>query len=120
MDLSTLTTLREGQDGRPGLIERVIGNYLEQSPVSLKKLAEGVQRGNAPLVQMAANRLKTSSSNIGAERLTELCGAMEGLARSGQLDTAEPLLSEIVTELANVEAVLDMELPPDDASQASV
>lgn len=117
LDLSTLAALRDEQDGRPGLVERVVANYLEQSPVSLKKLADGVQRGNAPLVQMAANRLKTSSSNIGAAKLADLCEQMEQYARTSKLDDAEPLMSDIVTEFTKVEMALDGQEPPEQYSQ---
>lgn len=117
LDLSALAALRDEQDGRPGLVERVVANYLEQSPVSLKKLADGVQRGNAPLVQMAANRLKTSSSNIGAARLAELCEHMEQYARTSKLGDAEPLMSEIVTEFTKLEMALDGQEPPEQYSR---
>jgi HPt (histidine-containing phosphotransfer) domain-containing protein len=49
-------------------------------------------------VLQAAHSLKSSSANVGATALTELCGTLETSARLGKLESGWAMLDQIVEE----------------------
>jgi HPt (histidine-containing phosphotransfer) domain-containing protein len=62
---------------RPGFLERIIAAYFEESPKYIKALKVGVAAKDYDKVKMAAHTLKSSSYNVGALRLSEICQQLE-------------------------------------------
>jgi PAS domain S-box-containing protein len=95
---------------RPGLFQRAALAYLAQVPNLVKWLREAVQRNSAEGVHFAALSLKSSSANIGANRLAELCARLEAEAKNGNIHGADPIVREIEDEIAAVRRGLESEM----------
>jgi CheY-like chemotaxis protein/HPt (histidine-containing phosphotransfer) domain-containing protein len=103
-----LDTLRRtiGLDTPEGLIE-LIRIYLEDSPVRLAKLQQGVVQEKPEEVKLAAHSLRSTSATFGALRLAGLCQELEVMARSGRLAGASEKLGLVQAEFERVKSALN-------------
>ena len=88
------------------LVQKVIGAYLEDTPARLVQLRAAVDAGDAEALRKAAHALKSSSANVGAERLASLFKELEALGRSATVDGAGTLVASLDEELPRVFAAL--------------
>ena len=68
------------------LANRVIDVYRENSAELIKAIAEALNQGDPETIRLTAHALKSSSGNVGAERLVELCRNIEKSARENELE----------------------------------
>ena len=69
--LESLTSMvREGQ---PSLLRKVIRIYMESSPKLRETIRHSITLGDAAAMQSAAHSLKSTSGNLGAMMLAEIC-----------------------------------------------
>lgn len=88
--------------------------YSEPSdPVTLPELMASIRAGLAAAdndkVRAAAHSLKSSSANLGANSLAELCKKLEMAARANALATDAPALPEVEAEYERVCVALQQE-----------
>ena len=96
LDPAALEKIRALQrDGAPDLVNMVVEQYLTDSSSLVETLREAVQSGNADELRNAAHSLKSSSANVGAMILAELCKMIEVKARENDL-------KEVATEVDKV------------------
>ena len=96
LDQGALDQIRRLQkEGKPDVLAKVIGLYLEDSPQLLENLREAVAEGNAAAIRTAAHTLKSSSANLGAKSLAELCKNLEAQGKAATLEGACELLEEV-------------------------
>jgi signal transduction histidine kinase/DNA-binding response OmpR family regulator len=103
LDKQTMERIRDLQ--RPGatnLISKLAGLYHSSSIALIENARASLASGDAAGLARAAHALKSSSGNIGAMLLAELCANLESAARSAVLQEAETLLERIVAEHAAV------------------
>jgi two-component system sensor histidine kinase/response regulator len=108
--LARASRLVEGQVPTPAagaadILERFMGDrhllrevataFVEHLPALMAELDQGLSRGEADVVQRAAHSLKGSVGNFGHTRSFELALRLEQIGRSGKLDGA----AEVCTEL---------------------
>ena len=99
LNADALDCIRElQQPGEPNLLEQVIGLYLETSKELWSKLRVAVDTGDAAAVGEAAHALKSSSANVGAKSLAELCRQLETMGRQNDLSCASSLLDKLSVE----------------------
>jgi HPt (histidine-containing phosphotransfer) domain-containing protein len=111
VDRKALDTIRElGGATTPDLLDQVIRIYLETTPELLETLRSGLAAGHANAVRTAAHTLKSSSANLGAGALAELCRRLETGARSGALTSDLPTMEHVDAEYARVRAELEGKL----------
>jgi two-component system sensor histidine kinase/response regulator len=72
----------------PDLLTRIIDLYEERSPSLIRDGNAAVASNNAADLAIAAHELKSSSANLGGERLARLCKDCEGAARKSDVATA--------------------------------
>lgn len=70
-------------DRVPGTVADLIALFVSSGRTSLTELAEAVQSGDRAAAAAAAHRLKGSSANLGAVRVSTACGLIEEQIRSG-------------------------------------
>ena len=87
-------------------MEKVIGAYLVDTPPRIVQLRAAVDAGDAEALRKAAHALKSSSANVGAERLASLFKELEALGRSATVDGAGALVASLDEELPRVLAAL--------------
>jgi two-component system sensor histidine kinase/response regulator len=88
------------------LVQKVIGAYLVDTPPRIVQLRAAVDAGDAETLRKAAHALKSSSANVGAERLASLFKELEALGRSATVDGAGTLVASLDEELPRVLAAL--------------
>ncbi len=106
--LDAIRALDEG--GAAGLLQQVVQLYLESVPRLIAELRRAGAAGDASAVRNAAHSLKSSSANLGAVRLAEMCKAVEQAARAGRLGGDLPSVDEIEGEFQALRPTLEREV----------
>ena len=107
MDPDALARLR--RFGGERLLNDMIALYLETARSRLAAAQEGLTSGDASATGNALHSLKSSSAQLGAARLSELCEEGEAIAQSGVLAGLDALLQASRDELERVERWLETE-----------
>ncbi len=94
---ATIEQLRE-MDGDGSFLNRIIDAYLQKSPSDIQQLNQGLAHSDAQALRKAAHSFKSSSYNLGAYKLAELCKTLEMMARENNLEQAVSLCSDINAE----------------------
>jgi len=88
------------------LVEEMINSYLDDTEVRLQTIAQAVIEADAESIFQAAHSMKSSSANLGAVNLAQLCEELEQLGRDKTIEGTEFLLSNAQSEFQQVEQEL--------------
>jgi len=102
----------------PGL-QQTVSLFLEDTPVYLEQLHQGLQQGDAELVRAMAHSIKGSSGNLGASNLLQFAKEVEQLALERHLSEITPLLSSLHQAYEAVAAELGNEVFLEDREAVS-
>lgn len=103
LDMATVEMLLEIlEDGFPTLVE----TFITDSQLRINEIRAGLQDANAEAVRRAAHSLKGSSSNVGAQVLTDYSQTIESSAQGGQLQGLTEKLGELEAEFLAVKNIL--------------
>jgi HPt (histidine-containing phosphotransfer) domain-containing protein len=95
-DPAILAGLRKLQrPGQPDPAQRLVDLYLENLPQGLTAIREACAAGDSQALDAAAHKLKRPSGTLGANRVAELCGRLEGMGRAGTTDGAVEVAEEL-------------------------
>ncbi len=94
LDTDVLSTLRALPDGKMR-VERILTTYLETSSHLLLQLHDAVPNNHGAAMRQAAHSLKSSSANVGARRLSQLCSELEAAA----CDTVTPYMQQLLNQM---------------------
>ena len=103
VDFSFLLT-RIGGDER--LLARMIQTFLHDTPKRLAAIASALRRQDVEDLASLAHALKGSISIFGAEAARLKAQDLQEMARSGNLESAQPLMGSLKEEIANLLANL--------------
>jgi len=92
------------------LVDKVIRAYLDDAPMRLVQMQAAANAGDTNGLRKAAHGMKSSSANVGADRLAGLCKELEAIGRSGTTDGARHLLERAAEELSRAVAALGMQV----------
>lgn len=106
VDLHMLETLRDLAGDDQHMVNELIRTYLAEAPRIIHELGAQLAASYAPGAADAVHKLKSSSGNLGANRLSELCFKLESQARSENLDEAHELMALIQAEYRKVQQIL--------------
>jgi HPt (histidine-containing phosphotransfer) domain-containing protein len=107
LNYETLENLRSMvKEGQPNLLEKVIRIYMESSPKLMETIRHSISLGDAAAMQGAAHSLKSTSGNLGAMMLAEMCKELEAMGRAGTTDNAILLLPVLEDEYERVRKAL--------------
>jgi signal transduction histidine kinase/CheY-like chemotaxis protein len=94
-------------NGGKGLFVKVLSLYLSDSPKLVEKILSAVEKGDGESLRRAAHTLKSSSANVGATDLPELCRKVEEMARAGEIPASgDPLLGRLEEDYRSVREAL--------------
>jgi two-component system, sensor histidine kinase and response regulator len=93
LDPAALVRLREW--GGDTLVGKMVALYLKNAPERLEDVRAGLAADDAPRAERGAHSLKSSSANLGAERLRRLCQLVENAAEVGALEQVRELLPSL-------------------------
>jgi TMAO reductase system sensor TorS len=111
VDEEILENIRALQrEGGSDLLSRVIQAYLKEATRLLQTLREAVEKADGDTLRKAAHSLKSSSGNVGAQKLYSLCKELEAMSQEKSMQKAASLLSKMIMEYETVQKVLNAEL----------
>ena len=113
IDTMVIEGLRSMKRQQQSILSQVINAYLFASPQLIDRLREAASKGDEAELQHAAQALKSSSSNVGARYLSELCKQLEDEARAGDIEDAVVHVARIESEFQCVHVVLMPEIKQD-------
>jgi PAS domain S-box-containing protein len=96
-------------DQAPQVLGELIDLYLQTAGSLLEEMRLAVQGQDENSLYKAAHTLKPGSHHLGAVSLAELCGELETIGRSGQLDEAAAKFAELEVEFGRVKIALEAE-----------
>lgn len=85
-------------EGMPGLAARLVRVYLENSQRLLGELQAAMTSADADAVRRAAHSIKSTSANIGANRLSQLARTLEHAAQTIEWRANQVDVDQIVAE----------------------
>jgi two-component system sensor histidine kinase/response regulator len=100
---------------RPNLLHKTITLYLAHSQSLIDQLQQTLAQPDIPSAQMAAHTIKSSSAQLGAHRLAQLCQEVEAACLAGTTEQLPRLIPRLIEEhrvaRAAFQAALDNERP---------
>jgi two-component system, sensor histidine kinase and response regulator len=90
------------EDRGPSIVRKVVTAYVDDTPQHLQTLRRAISGGDSEKLRSAAHSLKSSSANVGAETLAQLCKQMETLGRTETTEGAATILSDMEQEFQAV------------------
>lgn len=90
LDPGAFARLREW--GGDELLGKMLALYLQNAPARRAEVVDGLAAGDPDRVERGAHALKSSSGNLGAERLRRLCQLVEDAGEDGRLEDVQALL----------------------------
>lgn len=89
INAKAIATIRQlGGAKADALLKKMIGFYLEDSPLYLQQIAAAIQNEDGESLRKASHSLGSASANLGALRFAQDCKQLETLARSRNLNEA--------------------------------
>ena len=88
-------------------LKHFVSLYLNTAASLLQALEQAWVKGEIDTIRTVSHSLKSSSYQVGAERLAELCLTVENEARNHQYDVSGQALDRIRQEYVNASAILD-------------
>lgn len=111
LDTTALDAIRAlDETGAAGLLRQIVQLYFQTTPRLIGELRQAQAAGSLEEVRNAAHSLKSSSANLGATRLAQMCKSVEHAARAGALHDALPDADAIEREYAAVRGALERAL----------
>ncbi|MBW2422398.1 MAG: response regulator [Deltaproteobacteria bacterium] len=106
--LRRLAATFKGDESR--VIARVVNTFLATSQKLLSAIRASVEADDPKALASAAHTLKSSSAQVGAQGLSNLCKELEALGRGGSCEGARALVNRISKEFKPVEEGLAAEI----------
>ena len=98
------------QEGMPDILSELIEIYLKESENLIQTLSHSMEDNDAEGMARSAHSLKSSSGNMGAMALAELCKDMEENGRRQMTDHAVDDYNQIIAEYQRVQSALKARL----------
>lgn len=110
IDKDVIASLRELQDeGEPDIIIELSDLFFENAPVKIQAIRTAIEKGDAKALHVAAHSLKSSSSYLGATKLSAMAKELENMGRAGTLEGAKEKLDMLESEYERVRSALEVE-----------
>ena len=111
LDAKALANIRAlDEDGQTAVLDEVIGMYLDEAPLHLASLKTALSAGDAATLGRVAHAFKSSSLNVGASHLGELCRQLERQCKTQDLQGSDQLVTAIEQHFNTCRPLLMAEL----------
>jgi HPt (histidine-containing phosphotransfer) domain-containing protein len=81
-------------------VARLARSFVQRAPGLLAAFTDALSAGDVEATAERAHALKGAASNVGADRVAQLCAEAEALARSGRLANVRGRSQRIAVELS--------------------
>ena len=110
LDLSALGSMRQvAEYGGPDAMAALLDMLSEEVPRWVAEVESALQAGDMTALASAAQSLKASALNFGAQRLAALCATLEKQANAGKSQGLKELVSPLRSEMARAQDALHSE-----------
>jgi Signal transduction histidine kinase len=99
LDEGKLAGLHEIGRSNPQFLSTITSLFREDALVRLHDLHDALESGNHEELGRAAHALKSSSGNVGARRIYEICATLEEGVINGSVEGAADLIGQLAAEL---------------------
>jgi CheY-like chemotaxis protein len=107
LDVAALQTISAlDSNGSNDLLKRIISLYVDNAGSLLQALERGWSSGDLDAIRAASHTLKSSSGQVGAHGLAELCREVENESRNQRYDISGQPLARIQQEFINTRTAL--------------
>ena len=96
------TSARSASERGDALVHKVVAAYVDDTPQHLRTLRQAIAGLDAGSLRKVAHSLKSSSANVGAEALAQMCKEMETLGRTDTTEGAAVILTDMEQEFQAV------------------
>lgn len=104
IDSARTTSLQKIDDS--SVLREVIGIYLSEAPTRIDGIRTAIASRDARMLAAQAHALRSSSGNVGATRVVEICTELEAVGRAGGVAGAADLLRRLESEYASATSTL--------------
>ena len=80
---------------QPAFRQRLLRIYLEYAPKAVGSIVAALEKSDTASLRQTAHSFKSGSGNIGAERTSALCLALERAADTGEIERCRPIVADI-------------------------
>ena len=94
------------QEGMPDILTELIEIYFKESEKLIQSLCHSMEHNDAEGMARSAHSLKSSSGNMGAMALAEVCKNMEVNVKRQMTDHAVDDCNQIIAEYQRVQSAL--------------
>ncbi len=98
LDQATIDGLLGLGSDTDDVLGEIIELYVDDAPGRMDAMRDALETSNPETLASAAHALKSSSANVGAMRVRELCDALETIGRGGNIGDAPRLFLELEVE----------------------
>ena len=107
LDTKALDQLRElDPTGGTGLIRQIVAAFFDSVGDTVARIEAAVETNHAENLRLAAHALKSSSANVGARTLSDICRQLEACGREERMAAARPLFDRMREAYAQAEIAL--------------
>jgi HPt (histidine-containing phosphotransfer) domain-containing protein len=99
--------LQEITGGESEFEREITELFLKDTGEHLSRLKKAIDEGNATALEREAHTVKGAGSNMGADKFSELALALERKGKSGSLEGAQDMLTELEAEFRRVKDFLE-------------
>src|SRR5437867_1846282 len=90
-----------------GVLAEIIAIYLGEAPARIDGIRKAIAERDARHLAGEAHALRSSSGNIGATRVVDLCTQLEAIGKAGGVDGAAEILLQLESEYVRAEDALE-------------
>jgi HPt (histidine-containing phosphotransfer) domain-containing protein len=107
LNLEVLDSLRAMiSPSNPTFLEQVLEQFFEDALITLNAILQALEAGDAEALADSAHKLRSSSANLGAERLSKLCQSLEYQGNAGIIPDLNLSKSQLESEYNIAKAAL--------------
>ena len=109
LDPEVIQSLRElGGEDDPELLCELVELFTSDSPARVSEMRRGVESSDWSVVDAMAHALKSSSANVGAMKLSELCRQTEVASKQADRDATDAAVTALEGEFQRVLKALEL------------
>ncbi|MFP4260923.1 MAG: response regulator [Opitutales bacterium] len=98
--------------GNEALIQKVLSQFLDQTPAQVARLADAIEQRDFPEAQHCAHSIKGTASYLGAERLREQAAVIEKAAKEEDLKTLQGSIQAFQTTFSELCGQIRIQVKP--------
>jgi len=106
-DVFDRSALLERVGGDKDLLNEIIAMFIEDIPVQLEELKQGIKENDAAVIRGQGHKIKGASATVGAEAMRQAAHEIELAGTHGKLDSIPGLVAKLEQEFERLKGVVN-------------